>query len=117
MTELDFAIVADRPENVTEVNYWIGETIVATTVKLSNAKPFQIQYKQLVVYKGQKGQVLSLSTEYFAGGAWSQTIEVVCFPRGNRITFKIESAQEIETPLTGAKTMNATNRAKHEPIA
>ena len=98
MTKLDTTIVADRPETVTEVNSWTGKTLVKTVVKMSNAKPFRVKYKQILIYKGQEGQVLSLSTESFADKSWSQTIDVVCFPDGNYITFEIESAREVATP-------------------
>jgi DnaJ-class molecular chaperone len=65
------------------------------TVKVSNTKPRQLKHNQLVIYKGQKGQVLSWS-ESFHYGSWSQAVYVVFFPDGKNITFDIESAQELE---------------------
>ena len=65
------------------------------TVKVSNTKPRQLEHNQLVIYQGQKGQVLSWS-ESFHDGSWSQTVYVAFFPDGNRITFDIQSAQDLE---------------------
>jgi hypothetical protein len=65
------------------------------TVKVSNTKPHQLKHNQLVFYKGQKGQVLSWSAAC-TDDWWTQTVDVVFFPDGKRVTFDIESAQELE---------------------
>jgi hypothetical protein len=67
------------------------------TVKVSNTKPRQFKINQLVIYKGQNGQVLSWSTRSFPDGSWSQAVHVAFLPDGKQITFDIETAQELET--------------------
>lgn len=91
-------IVADRPETVIETKCWIGNTLVRTTVKLFNDKPFQLsndKTKQMLIYKGQTSQGFSSWLSTYRNGLWKQTIEAFSSD-GNWITFEIEPEKELE---------------------
>ena len=64
-------------------------------VKQSKIKPRSFNRRQMVLWRGQRGQVLSWSSEC-TDGLWSQTVNVLILPDGKRVAFDIESAKELE---------------------